>query len=140
MAKVVMDVGPAADFPIPAAMVPVGNIQLTVVDRGGPVLVRGVVECSNGSVGAKTYTCAIRKNGIVQGASQRQIVVGAGGRAQVVVELIDSQTVVGDFFDIGIGADAADPASVIVANRAHLIAVAVTQDTALVAGIGPAAA
>lgn len=136
MARATLDVGPAVDQAIPAAPAAVNNIGVVIVDRAGPVVVRGIIECHNGSAAARTYTAAIRKNGVQIASTLRQIEVATTLRAQVVVEHVDLAAVVGDAYTLEIAADTADPASVIVANRAHLLVAALGQDAAEVAGIG----
>lgn len=138
MAKIVLDVGPAAQQAIPAAPAAVNNIGLTVVDRGGLVALRGVIECHNGSAASRTYTAAIRKNGVQVAGTVRDIEVATLLRAQVTVEHVDTAAAVGDSYTLEIDADAADAASVIEINKAHLIAEGVTPNHGVVAGIGPA--
>lgn len=140
MAKIVIDRGPAAQQAIPAAPAPVNNISLMIVDRGGPVVVRGQVECHNGSAASRTYIAAVRKNGVQVAETVRTIEVATLLRAQVMVEHVDLVAVVGDVYTLEIDADAADAASVIEINGASLIAEGMSQNGALCAGIGPATA
>jgi hypothetical protein len=140
MAKITLDRGPAAQQAIPAAPAAVNNIGVSVADRAGPVLVRGVIECHNGSAASRTYTAAIRKNAVQVALTVQNIEVATLLRSQIVVEHVDLVATVGDTYTLEIDADAADAASVIEINGAYMIVEALSQDAALVAGIGPATA
>lgn len=140
MAKITIDRGPAAQQAIPAAPAVVNNIAVAVADRAGPVALRAVVECHNGSAASRTYTAAIRKNAVQIAATVQDIEVATLLRAQVVMEHVDLVATVGDTYTVEIDADAADAASVIEMNKAYLVVEALSQDAALCAGIGPATA
>lgn len=140
MAKIVLDQGPAAQQAIPATAAAVNNISLTIVDRGGPVKLSGVIECHNGSAASRTYTAAIRKNAVQVASTVRDIEVATLLRAQVILEHVDLAAAVGDVYQLEIDADAADAASVIEINKAHLVVEGVSQDGAVVAGVGVATA
>lgn|SRR5574341_128463 len=140
MAKVTMDRGPVAQQAIPAAPAAVNNIGVAIVDRSGPVRVFGQVECNNGSAATRTYTAAIRRNGVQIAETVQVIEVATLLTGLVAVMFVDLAPAVGDIFTLEIDADAADAASVIDINRAFLYVEALSQDAALCAGIGPATA
>lgn len=140
MAKVTVDRGPVAQQAIPAAPAAVNNISVAVVDRGGPVKIEALIECHNGSAASRTYTGAVRKNGVQVATTVMNIEVATLLRGQVVLMHVDPVAVVGDVFTLEIDADAADAASVIEINGAVMIVEGMSKDAALVAGIGPAAA
>lgn len=140
MAKIVLDLGPAAQQAIAAAPAAVNNISVTIVDRGGPVYLSGVIECHNGSAASRTYTAAILKNAVQVASTVRAIEVATLLRAQVTVEHVDLAAAVGDVYQLEIDADTADAASVIEINKAHLIVQGVSQNGAVCAGIGAATA
>lgn len=139
MAQVTLDIGPAAQQAIPAAPAAINNIGVTIVDRGGLVLLRGVIECHNGSAASRTYTAAIRKNAVQVAATVRDIEVATLLRAQIVVEHTDV-AVVGDAYTLEIDADAADAASVLEANKSHLLVQGLHPNAGVLPGIGAATA
>jgi hypothetical protein len=140
MAKATMDRGPVAQQAIPAAPAAVNNIGVTIVDRAGPVRVDAQIECHNGSAASRTYTGAIRKNGVQVAETVTDIEVATLLRGALSMRLLDLVAVPGDVYTLEVDADAADAASVIEINRAYLYVEGLSQDAALCAGVGVATA
>ena len=140
MAKITVDYGPVAQQAIPAAPAIVNNIGVSVVDRAGPVLIRAQIECHNGSAASRTYTGAVRKNGVQVLLTVVNVEVATLLRSVIPLLHFEPAAAVGDIFTLEIDADAADAASVIEINGAVMMVEGLSKDAALVAGIGPATA
>lgn len=139
MAKVTVDVGPAAAQALGAAA-PVNNISVAVVDRGGPVALRGSFTVNNPAASTPTVTCAIRKNGVQIASTVRSMIMVASERKQVVIEHVDLNAAVGDTYTLEAATSAAVANHELTANQSALVVEALSQDAAVVAGIGAAAA
>ena len=140
MAKVTIDVGPAAAQAIPAVETLVNNISVAIVDRGGPVALRALFTVNNPAASTPTVTASIRKNGVEIASTVRTLVMTASIRVPIYIEHIDLAAVVGDVYTLAIETSAAVAAHELTANQSSLTVEALSQDAALCAGIGPALA
>ena len=140
MAKVVVDVGPAAAQALTVGIAAVNNIGPTVIDRGGPVLLRGVLTVNNPAASTPTVTAALRKNGVQIASTVRTLVMVASQRVQMYLDHIDPAAAVGDIFAMEINTSAAVAAHELTANQSSLSCEGLSSDGALCAGIGPAVA
>ena len=140
MAKIVVDVGPAAAQAIPAAVAAVNNIGVTIVDRGGPVKLTADFTVNNPAASTPTVTAAIRKNAVQIASTVRTLVMVASSRVPIHIEHVDLAAVAGDVFTLEIVTSAAVAAHELTANQTSLTVEGISQDAALVAGIGAATA
>jgi hypothetical protein len=140
MAKVVIDVGPAAAQALAVAPAAVNNIGPTVVDRGGPVRLTGIFTVNNPAASTPTVTAAIRKNGVQIASTVRSLVMVASSRNILHIDHIDPVAVVGDVYTLEIATSAAVAAHELTANQTSLTCEGVSTDGALCAGIGAAVA
>lgn len=139
MAKVTVDVGPAAAQALAAAAA-VNNIGVTIQDRVGPIALRGAFTVNNPAASTPTVTAAIRKNGVQIASTVRTLIMVASSRVPIYIEHVDLAPVVGDVYTLEIATSAAVAAHELTANQTALTVEALGQDAALVAGIGPATA
>jgi len=140
MAKVVVDVGPAAAQALTVGIAAVNNIGPTVIDRGGPVRLEGVLTVNNPAASTPTVTAALRKNGVQIASTVRTIVMVASSRVQMLLDHIDPAAAVGDIFTMEVNTSAAVAAHELTANQSSLVCEGLSSDGALCAGIGPAVA
>ena len=139
MPKVTVDVGPAAAQAL-GAVAPVNNISVAIVDRGGPVKISGAFVVNNPAANTPTVTVAVRKNGVQIASSVRTAIMVASSRVSIPVEHVDLAAAVGDVYTLEAATSAAAANHELTANQTHLTVEALSQDAAVVAGIGPAAA
>jgi len=137
MAKVTVDVGPAAAQAL-GAVAAVNNIGVTIQDRPGPVRLSGVLTINNPAASTPTVTCAIRKNGVQVLSTVRTMVMTASIRMPIVIDHVDLAAAVGDVYTLEAATSAAVAAHELTANQTSLTVEGLSQDAALVAGIGPA--
>lgn len=140
MAKVTVDVGPAAAQALTAGLLPVNNISVAVVDRPGPVMLRGTLTINNPAASTPTVTAGLRKNGVQIATTVRSMVMTASIRMPIYIEHVDLVAAVGDVYTMEIVTSAAVAAHELTANQSSLTVEALSQDAALCAGIGPALA
>lgn len=140
MAKMTVDVGPAADQTVVVAIAAVNNIGVTIADRAGPVALRAGVTVDNAGAGANTCTVSMRKNGVIIASTTRSIVMIAVSRQSMVLEHVDLVAAVGDVYALQANVAAVVVPTLLLTNQSHLVVEALGQDAALVAGIGPATA
>jgi hypothetical protein len=139
MAKAVVDRGPTAIQAVTVAEQAVSNIGLTIVDRPGPVLLRGVFTITNPAAQTPTDTLLLAKNGVAIAGAISTVTHLASDRLQGVVEHVD-QAVVGDVYSMRISSTVAGAGHQLEAGQSSLLVEALSQDAALVAGVGPATA
>ena len=137
MAKVTVDVGPAAAQAL-GAVAAVNNIGVTIQDRPGPVRLSGVLTINNPAASTPTVTGAIRKNGVQVASTVRTMVMTASIRMPMVIDHVDLAAAVGDVYTLEAATSAAVAAHELTVNQTSLTVEALSQDAALVAGIGPA--
>lgn len=140
MAKVVIDVGPAAAQALTVGVAAVNNIGPTVIDRGGPVRLTADFTVNNPAASTPTVTAAIRKNGVQIASTVRTLVMVASSRVPIHIEHVDTAAVVGDVFTLEIATSAAVAAHELTANQTSLAVEGLSTDGALCAGIGAAVA
>lgn len=140
MAKVTLDVGPAANQTVVVAVAAVNNIGVTIQDRNGPVALRASVIVDNAGAGANTCTVSMRKNAVLIPNTTRSLVMIAASRQSVTIDHVDLAAVVGDVYALEANVAAVVTATLLLANQTSLFVEALSQDAALVAGIGPATA
>jgi hypothetical protein len=140
MAKVTLDVGPAANQTVVVAIAAVNNIGVTIQDRGGPVALRAGLTVDNAGAGANTLTTSLRKNGVIIAVTTKTVILVAATRQNVSLEHVDLSATVGDVYAIEANVAAVVVPTLLIANQCHLLVEALSQDAALVAGIGPATA
>ena len=139
MAKVTVDVGPAAAQAVPGVAAAVNNISVAVVDRAGPVRVIADLTVNNPAASTPTVTAAIRKNGVQVASTVRTLVMVASSRVPMHIEHVDLAAVVGDTYTIEIVSSAPVAAHELTANQTSLTVEALSNDAARCAGIGAAA-
>jgi uncharacterized integral membrane protein len=139
MAKITVDVGPVAAQAL-AAVAPVNNIGVAIVDRAGPIALRAGFTVNNPAASTPTVTAAIRKNAVQIASTVRTIIMVASQRVSMFIDHVDLAPVVGDVYTLEIATSAAVAAHELTANQTSLTVEALGQDAALVAGIGAATA
>lgn len=140
MAKVTLDSGPVAVQALTVGQLPVNNIGVTIVDRGGPVRVSGAFTVNNPAASTPTVTAGIRKNGVQIASTIRTLVMVASSRVPIHIDHIDLAAAVGDVFALDVQTSAAVAGHELPANQTSLTVEALSQDAALCAGVGPATA
>lgn len=140
MAKVTVDVGPAVNQTLVVAGSAINNIGVAIVDRGGPVSVRGGLTVDNAGAGANTVFLSLRKNALVLGSSARTLIMVSGTRQAITLEAVDLVAVPGDVYSIHASVAAVVTPTLAMVNECYVTVEALSQDAALCAGIGPATA
>ncbi len=139
MARITVDRGPAAPQAL-GADAPVNNIAVTIQDRSGPVLVRGVLEIDNtGAAIVAPDSASIAVNGVTVAATTRTHSIGAAGRVTLPLEHVIEAPAVGDIITLRV-TGTAQAGHQLLADRSSLTVQALPANAALLAGIGPATA
>lgn len=130
MSQVVMDRGPAAQqVNIAAAGVPINNISLTVVGKGGPVLLIAEAAILGGAA-PEVCEIRIRRNGAALDHSVASALVPITSRHQLSATAVVPDAAIGDVFDIlALGGATADQD--IDANAAQLTMVGLAASSAI---------
>lgn len=140
MAKITVDVGPAAAQALAVGVAAVNNISVAIVDRGGPVRLSGRFAVNNPAASTPTVTMALRKNGVQIASTVRTMVMVASTRNHCGIEHVDLAAAVGDVYTMEAATSAAVASHELRANENSLTVEGLGQDAAVVAGIGPATA
>jgi hypothetical protein len=139
MAKATIDRGPAVVQAVTVAEQAVNNISITIQDRPGPVLLLGMFTVTNPAAQTPTDSLLLAKNGVAIVGAVSSLTHIASDRLQGVVHHVD-QAVVGDVYTMRISSTVAGAGHQLEAGQCSLTVEALSQDAALVAGIGPATA
>lgn len=138
MAKMTLDRGPAANFTVVVAEAVVPNMSITIEDRVGPIRVQAVLTVDNAGAGANTINGRIARNGVAIALADRTMVMTNVTRQCMVLDFIELAPTVGDVFTIRASVAAVVVPTLLVAGQCSLMVEGVSQDAAVVAGIGPA--
>jgi hypothetical protein len=139
MAKSIIDRGPVALQAVTVAEQAVNNIGVTITDRAGPVSLRAVFTITNPAAQTPTDTLLIGKNAVAIAGVSSTLTHLASDRLQGVLEHVD-QAAVGDVYTLRISSTVAGAGHQLEVNQTSLTVEALSQDAALVAGIGPVTA
>jgi hypothetical protein len=140
MAKVTVDVGPAANQTVIVAPAPVNNIGVALASRGGPVLLLAVLTVDNAGAGFNTFTGTIAKNGVAIASTTRTIILIAASRQTVVLHHFDPAGVVGDIYTMRVNVAAVVVPTLLIQDQCNLLVEAMSRDDSTVAGVGAATA
>lgn len=135
MAKVVREIGPLANQEPTVAPAAVNDIGISIVDRPGPIMVRGMVKVSNNTGATRNYNAALRKNGVQIAATVQEAEVATLLQEQIFVEHFDPAAVVGDAYTLEINTDTQDAANLVLGLRSWLSIEAFAPDGAVCAGV-----
>lgn len=139
MAKSTVDRGPAVAQAVTVAEQVVNNISVTIIDRAGPVALRGVFTITNPAAQTPTDSVFLAKNGVAIAGVSSSLTFIASSRMQAVLEHVD-QAAVGDVYTMRISSTVAGAGHQLEAGQCSLTVEALDPNAAVVAGIGPALA
>jgi cytochrome P450 len=137
MAQITVDIGPAAAQALTVGVAAVANIGVSIIDRPGPVRLAGNFTVNNPAASTPTVTAALRKNGLQIAATVRTLIMAASTRVPIHVEHVDLAAAVGDVYTMEIATSAAVAGHELTVNQSSLTVQALTQNAAVIAGIGP---
>lgn len=135
MAKVVREMGPLVNQEPTVAPAAVNDISISIVDRGGPIMVRGMVKVSNNTGATRNYNAALRKNGVQVASTVQEAEVATLLQEQIFVEQFDPAAAVGDVWTLEINTDTQNAANLVLGSRSWLSIEAYAPDGAVCAGV-----